>query len=118
MDIQVDRTELFEKEYRKLSPAEQKKVAEKMNYLISLLQDGNRASLYRVPKLFFPEGITSDQSTLYVYKPTLRLRVIVSFDDDPIYNQKILTLYSVTTHENLHRSFENVARKLYSQWQR
>lgn len=118
MDIRVDRTEQFEKEYKRLSVDTKTQVADKMNMLISQLQTGNRHSLYRVRQLSFPIGFNKKASTLYLYRVNANLRAIVSFDDDPIFRQKILTLYSIATHDRICASFENIARNLYRQWEK
>lgn len=118
MDIRVDRTEQFEKEYKRLSSDTRVKVAEKMNFLVSQLQSGNRHSLYRVRQLSFPAGFNRNSSTLYLYRVNTNLRAIVSFDDDPIFSQKILTVYSIVDHDKLFDSFEKIASKLYRQWEK
>lgn len=118
MDIRVDRTEQFEKEYKRLSMEARATVAEKMNILISQLQSGNRHSLYRVRQLSFPASFNRSSSTLYLYRVNTNLRAIVSFDDDPIFSQKILTIYSIATHDKLFDSFKKIASKLYRQWEK
>lgn len=117
MDIQVDRTELFEKDYSHLPVTMQKVVETKINYLITILRSGNHSPLlYRTSRLFFPDNIKKKQSTLYVYKVNIKYRVILTLDDDPLFEQKILTLFRVVSHDDLVIAFKKVSSKLYELW--
>lgn len=113
MDIQVDITERFDKEFKKLSQPNQNRVKERMNVLISELRIGNSRNLYRTKTLAFPDGIQRNKSSLYLFKATPAYRVVLSLDEDKINDQKVLTLYSISHHDKINVCFMAIATKLY-----
>lgn len=114
MDIQVDITEKFDKEFNKLTQVNQDIARVKINELISQLQLGNKRNLYRTKSLEFPHDVNRSKSTLYIFRATPEYRVILSLDDDRINNQNILTLYSISHHDKINKCFMAIATKLYS----
>lgn len=113
MDIQVDITENFEKGFKKLTEDVQDVLTKKINLLIRQLQIGNTSKLYRTKNLVFPEGFDKKKSTLYIFKATPKFRVILSLDNNPLQDNKIMTLYNITDHDNMAYCFMIVAKKLY-----
>lgn len=114
MDIQVDITEKFDKEFKKLSQANQVQVRAKINVLIGQLREGNKRSLYRTRALEFPNNINRSRSSLYLFKATKEYRLILSLDDDRINDQQVMTLYSITHSDKINTCFMVIATKLYS----
>jgi hypothetical protein len=56
-----------------------------------------------------PRGVA-----FYVARAGLKLRVILAADDDPLFDQFIVTLIAIARHENSRQAFENAAKWLYS----
>lgn len=118
MDIQIDSTEDFEKEFQRFPSEIQERLSEKINYLISMLQQGVQIpKLVKVNKFSLPEGLTMDNITLYIYRATIRHRIILSIDDDPLFDQKIITLFSVIDYGKAEKVYEKVLTKIVSRWQ-
>lgn len=113
MDIQVDITDDFDKSYKKIPQPKRKLIGDKINQLVDNLRNGNKRSLIRSRDLEFPANIKKSQSTLYIFRATPEFRVVVSLDDDPMFNQKVLTLYDITRQDSIAVSFMAVATKLY-----
>ena len=114
MDIQVDVLNTFEKSYKRLSRKDQLDIERKINALIGELKLGHTSKLYRTRELKFPEGFDVKKSTLYVFRPSMRQRIILTIDQDVLNNQKRLTLIEITDHENLSRLFSKMSNNLYS----
>ena len=113
MDIQVEITEVFDKSYKKIPLHKRKLIGDKINQLVVNLQNGNKRSWIRPRDLVFPENIKKSQSTLYIFRATPEYRVVVSLDDDPLFNQKVLTLFDITKHDSIAMCFMAVTNKLY-----
>lgn len=113
MDIQVDITEDFKRDYLKQDSNTQKVLSEKINMLIGQLRNGCQTRLYRIKGLLFPEGFDSKNSSLYIFRATTKIRLIVSLDDNPLRGNKILTLYKLTNQGNMSYCFMAVAKALY-----
>ena len=113
MDIQVDITEEFDKSYKKIPQPKRKLIGDKINQLVDNLRNGNKRSLMRPRGIEFPANIKKSQSTLYIFRATPEYRAVVSLDDDPMFNQKVLTLYDITRHDSITVCFMAVATKLY-----
>lgn len=118
MDIQIDSTEVFENEFQQYSRDVQERLSKKINYLISTLQQGvHNPSLMKMPQFVLPEGLTIDNITLYIYRATIRHRIILTIDDDPLFNQKLITLFSVVDYGKEAKIYEKVLTSIVSRWQ-
>jgi mRNA-degrading endonuclease YafQ of YafQ-DinJ toxin-antitoxin module len=111
MDILIEITKSFEKDLKKLSQKDQEKIKEKINFLVDTFQEtGNVRQLYRLHKIQMPPNLSS---SLFVYKIDLHLRTILTFENDPLFNQTVLTLFRVVRHGDLEKTFKSVADSLY-----
>lgn len=111
MEILIEITKSFAKDQKKLTPKDQKKINEKINFLKdSIRETGKIRQLYRLHKIHLPNNLSS---SLFVYNIDMHLRIILTFEKDPLYNQTILTLFRVVTHSNLVKSFNSIAESLY-----
>lgn len=120
MDIQVDRTEKFDKEFDKLGPSVRQEVTQKMNALILKLQESPRIhrQLYRPRTKIFPRGFDQKNSTLYLYRINNVYRVILTFDHDPLYDQYVLTLYEIMRKSEIGDDYNRLAAQMYERWQK
>lgn len=116
MDVRVDRTNHFEKDYKKLSKENQAKVVLSVNKMIKDIQEGEKTRLIIAHNLYPPE-IDKSLHTLYLSRIDLRLRLIFTIDDDPLMNIKILTLYSIANQDDYARVYKNIAMNLFNLWQ-
>ena len=111
MEILIEITKSFEKDLKRLSQNEQEKIKEKINLLVDILREtGSHRQLYRLHKIQLPFNLTS---SLFVYKIDLHFRTILTFENDPLFNQTVLTLFRVVRHKDLEKSFKSVADSLY-----
>jgi len=115
--ISVEISEAFHKDRLKLKPQQRDDIKHAINTLV----DETRSRRPRLVKLYrshgvdFPAHINNTDSSLYMYKATNDLRVILAYDDDPIFNQNILTLYRVVHKNDSTEAFNQVAKVIYSQ---
>jgi mRNA-degrading endonuclease YafQ of YafQ-DinJ toxin-antitoxin module len=111
MDILVEITDSFDKDLKHFSPSEKNKIKQKLNDLISKARETkNLRHLYRLHKVPLQNNLSS---SLFIFKIDLQLRAILTFENDPLFNQSILTLYRVIRHRDLDKTFKSVSESLY-----
>jgi len=68
--------------------------------------------VYCPHKVVLPEGL---DSSLYVLWVSPQLRVILTIEEDPLFEQKIVTLFRAVKHDEIDRAFNSIAESLYQQ---
>lgn len=111
MEISIEVTKNFEKDYKKFSKKDQEKIKEKINMLIGTFRDnGSTKQLYRLHKIELPQKLSS---SLFIYKIDLKLRAILTFEKDPLFDQTIFTFFRVVNHSELETAFNSISESLY-----
>jgi mRNA-degrading endonuclease YafQ of YafQ-DinJ toxin-antitoxin module len=108
MDVRIDIEKNFDNDIKKLSSWNQTVISKKINQLIDLLKEEKNTSshLYKVHK--FSIGGNLD-SSLYVLKINKELRIILTSEEDPLFNEHIITLLRVVRHDDLDKTFRGLA---------
>jgi hypothetical protein len=111
MEILVEKTASFDADLMLLSDKERSMVTEKLNFLVStIMEKGNTKQLYRLQKLQLPNNLSS---SLFIFRIDTQLRAIVTFEQDPLFNQSVLTLIRLIKHTDLDKTFNAVSEALY-----
>lgn len=113
MELQFDITRRFEKELKKLSKEDQRRIAVSLDrHAASFDPDHGAATMhiYQPHKLVLPEGM---DSSLYILRATDKLRVILTVENDPLFGRKTITLIRVVSHDELDRAYNSIAESLY-----
>jgi len=110
MNLLFNSTKKFEKDLKKFSVTDQKKIISKINFYSSNGESLFHQNAYRPIKLILPDD---DGSSLYVIKISKDIRVILTFEDDPIFDQTVVTLFRVVRHNSLEKAFKGIAESLY-----
>ena len=112
--VQVDITQGFDKEEKLLSKNERKALKEKLNALVTeISHNGWSRKIYRTPNLQFPKTIKKEESSLYLFKVNSKQGVVLAVDNDPLFNQKLITLYRVTKKQDIQNAFSSTASVIY-----
>jgi mRNA-degrading endonuclease RelE of RelBE toxin-antitoxin system len=115
MELQFDITRRFEKDLKRLSKDDQRRIAISIDrHAAAFDPDQGNASthIYQPQKLVLPEGM---DSSLYVLRATDRLRIILTIENDPLFGRKLITLIRVIGHNDLDRAFNSIAESLYQE---
>jgi hypothetical protein len=113
MDILMESTRGFEKDIDKLSEEDKAATIKKINDCASLFPI-QKADVYRkLHRLPLISVINGYKSSLYTFKVSYKLRVILTVDEDPIFGQVIFTLFRVVKHDDLDKAYRGVAESLY-----
>lgn len=113
MKLVIESTKKFEEELQAFSETEKLLIIEKMNQYFQMLS-ADKVSFYRrldqVKKLRL---INQYDSSLYTLKINNKIRLILTIDEDPIYDQTIITLFRVVKHSDISKAYDSVAESLY-----
>lgn len=115
VDVLIESTKSFEKDLDKLSKEEKTATVKKINDCASLFPT-QKANVYRkLRRINLLSELNGYESSLYTLKVSLKLRIILAVDEDPIFGQVIFTLFRVVKHDDLDKAYQGVAESLYQE---
>lgn len=112
MNIRFESTKKFEKELNKFPDKERGRIVQKLNQYTQLLESDVSAfykHVYKPIKL----KLVDDESSLYVLKIGQDIRIILTVDEDPIFEQTLVTLIRIVKNSKLEKVFKGIAESLY-----
>lgn len=113
MDVLIESTRSFEKDFGKLSKEEKDAAIKKINDCASLFPT-QKADVYReLHRLPLALDLNGYEASLYILKVSQKLRVIVAVDEDPIFDQGIFTLFRAVKHSDLDKPYSDLINKAY-----
>jgi mRNA-degrading endonuclease RelE of RelBE toxin-antitoxin system len=115
MEIKFDITRPFEKDLKRLGAREKDRVIVAIDRYAAIFDaalDVSTQHIYRPHKINMPDGL---ESSLYVLRVSAQIRVILTIEEDPLFDQKIITLFRVVKHDDMERAFNSIAESLYQQ---
>jgi hypothetical protein len=114
MFLTVNSTAGFERDLKILARSEQKLVLRRVQeYRDMIMSSGGRiprAGLYRPHAIRLKNGFTSSLSVL---RAQADIQIILTVDEDPLFNQIIITVLRAVRSKDLKSAFDSVARSLY-----
>lgn len=114
MELLFQSTKAFEKDLRKLGRVDRERVVHKINDMSELLLTDRSKFLklhaYRPRDIQLRSG---SRSTLWVFRVNDRLRVLMTIDEDPIFDQMVVTLFRAIPHDEVQRTFASMAGSIY-----
>ena len=112
--INVETTTAFEKDLQKLNSKEQEKVSSKIDEIVELIKDDIFPTQHKdLSKIRIK--LNHYTPSLYLLKITRDLRVFLFLVDDPIFDQKIITLLRVSPHHDMNKILQGLAESYYQQ---
>lgn len=111
MDVRINIEKRFDKDIKKVSSVEQAAVAKRINQIIDLLREGQNTSNYmhRMNKAFNGSSLGS---SLYVLKVNKDLRIILASEEDPLFDEHVLTLLRLAKHDDLEKTMRGVLESI------
>ncbi|MDQ2808802.1 MAG: hypothetical protein M3Z04_18145 [Chloroflexota bacterium] len=115
MNLLFQSTKQYEEDLRRFSPSDRDTIIAKLNHRCSLLltHKGRFREYAYKPHIFRLEG--GLDSSLQVLRINPQIRVILTIDEDPIFDQIIITLWRMVQHDDLTKAFNGIAQSLYQQ---
>ena len=113
MDIQFDISKQFEKDQKVLSKEDQRRIGISIDRYAATFDPSrsvSNAKIYQIPNTRAPEGL---DSSLYVLRATDQLRVILTIEDDPLFDARVVTLLRAVRHDKMERVFNSIAESFF-----
>lgn len=113
MDIVFESTDQFEQDLKIYSEAEQSLILQQLheNSLLLLTDKSCRErKLHQFSSFPFKENYGS---SLYSFIVNYYLRVILTIDEDPLFDRVIITLFRVAESQNAARTYQQVGNSIY-----
>jgi mRNA-degrading endonuclease RelE of RelBE toxin-antitoxin system len=114
MEIVFHSTNAFEKDLRKLSKVDKTKVIKQINVHAHLYLSDKTTFENKSIRPYSIKLLSGFDSTLYVLRINSMMRVVFAIDDDPLFEQTIITLFRIAESPSDYRKiFASVAESLY-----
>ena len=114
MEIIFETTRQFEKDLASFSQEDRNRITVNIDRYGRLIANGGSAPAHISPQKL-PKGTTEYDSSLYVLKPSPRIRVILAIDEDPLFSRKVVTLFRAVKHDDYNRALRMVAESIHRQ---
>ena len=115
MEVIFQHTNQFEKDLKKVSPDEKEKVVKQINRMAEYFSS-DKNSFFKYAhraQVTLRNGL---ESSLYIMRVGLKLRILFTIDDDPIFDQRIFTLLRLAKHDDYDKAFSQLAESLYQKY--
>ncbi len=110
VDILIESTRSFEKDIAKLNKNEKTTIVEEINAWAGLFPT-QQPYTYCLPSLL--PDLNGYESSLSVLNVSQELRLILSIEEDQLFEQVVFTLFRVVKNNDLHQAYKSVADGLY-----
>jgi hypothetical protein len=115
MDVMIESTQAFEQDLGKLSDQEKAVTVHEINACSSLFPT-QKANVYdRLYSSPLAIDLNGYESSLYALQVSPDLGIVLTLDDDPIFEQAVLTLFRVARQDDLGRAYQDIAAALYQE---
>jgi hypothetical protein len=111
MDILIESTSRFEQDLSSMSEGEKDIAIQKINDCAALFPE-HKINAYRKLRRL-PLNISGYDSSLYTMQISPESRIILTVDEDPIFDQVILTLFRVANRDDFNKAYQVVVESLY-----
>ncbi|MBD2345737.1 hypothetical protein [Anabaena subtropica] len=113
MEILIESTNDFEQDLNKFNNKEKFKIIKKLNRYVELLSKNINLLENQAFKLKDIKLNADYESSLYALIIDKNLRLIITIDDDPIFDVTVITLFRVVQTEDAAKAYASVAESLY-----
>jgi len=107
-------TKDFEKELTTFSKSERATIINHINQYAQLFLTDKPALFRRLRRLHKLNLINDYESTLYSFKVSNSIRIILTVDEDPIFEQVIFTLFRVVRKTCALQAYDEIAESIYA----
>ena len=113
MNLVFHSTEPFEQNLQQFDACLQEKIVQRVNEVAQAFIEDRRVFALQARKPYKLKLSNGFDSSLYSIVVEPDLRVILTVDDDPLFDQTIVTLLRVVKRPDLHNAYTAVAESLY-----
>ncbi|MBH8552184.1 hypothetical protein I8751_07325 [Nostocaceae cyanobacterium CENA357] len=113
MDILIESTKEFEQDLENFSNTEKFKIIKKLNRYVELISIDKKMFYQNSTQLRKIRLNKNYDSSIYSLKINEKIRIILTIDDDPIFDQTVITLFRVVKAEDAPKAYNSVAEFIY-----
>jgi hypothetical protein len=118
VNILIESTNDFEKDLSNLTEGQKERTIQEINRCADLFPAKKEKVYLQLHQLRFLSILDEYDSTLYVLKVSEALNVILTVDEDSIFEQVIFTLFRAIQYDDLDKAHKSVAEALYQDFLR
>ena len=115
VDILIESTIAFEQDLGELSSEMNIAVMKSVNHCARAFPSQKHFAYDLLQRLPLRLPLDSYESSLYVLKVVEQLSVILTIDEDPIFDQVVFTLFRAVEQDEIDRAYQSVAELLYQE---
>ena len=113
MNILIESTAIFEQDLRRLSQDRKNKIISEINNFVNLISDGKFNGFHKLYCIPHISDLVEYVSFLYVLRVSGELEIVLAIDEDPIFNQTILSLFRLTDSIKITEVYQEITAHLY-----
>ena len=113
MELLIEISNKFEKDLKKFPSKERNLIVRKINDYCKLFTDSPELFYRKVYKPCNIKLLNNYESTLYVLRINKDIRVILTADEDPLFERFVITLLHVVRRSSLEKTYKSIAESLY-----
>ena len=113
MDVTFEATGKFEKELDAFPSKERLHIVNKINMYCSLLPDDRAGFFKHAARPVVPVLRSQLKSSLYSIRVSRDVRVLATIDNDPLFDQIIVTLLRVVRKKDIDKVYRGLAQSIY-----
>jgi hypothetical protein len=113
MDVTYESTDAFEKDLASFQMKERTRTIDKLNLYCSLLPADRAGFFKHATRPVIPVLRSKLQSSLYSIRVSRDIRVLATIDNDPLFDQVIVTLLRAVRKKDIDNVFKGLAQSLY-----
>jgi hypothetical protein len=114
-DVLEQRTPAFTRDFDRLPTVDQARVQRTLELLYLLIRTDETGLQARLARPMVPVLKRGLESSLRTARVGNDIRIILAVDEDPIFEQVLVTLLRVVRHKDLKKAFGSVAERLYQE---
>jgi len=115
VDVLIESTKYFEQDLDQLSQDNRKAVIQTINNFANLFPENDSSAYKKLHQPSVSLDLNGYDSSLYVLRAVEQLRIILTVDEDPLFDQVILNLFRVVDREDVETSYQDIAKALYQE---
>ena len=113
MELLFESTNRFEKDLKSFDKLDKKRIVNALNQYGSKVRDDPSVTPHRVRPLRIPQLKDVLDTTLYELRVSPKIRVILTLDEDPIFDQVIIGLLRVARRDKMKNMVSGLWQSLY-----
>jgi Txe/YoeB family toxin of Txe-Axe toxin-antitoxin module len=113
MDILIESTKDFEQDLEQFNNRDKFKIIKKLNRYVELLSIDKTLFYKNSTQLINIPLKENYDSSIYSLRINEKIRIILTIDDDPIFERTVITLFRAVKAEEAPEAYNSVAETLY-----